>query len=197
MESCTANRLLTGMKGLKGLSVKDVTAEQAWTALMTADKEKEVEDIREVRSSHSRHITNLLTNSQAIISYAITAPDLTFQDLETAFRADGMNTYFIAKQQEVSDTHTIINLQGKIDQTFAVSIQFTARPRRAKFAEGWPESPEENMTRLAEAGFVMDRLVEKCRNCNQLGHKKKDCPEEPDEKPKLVITCANCSEEGE
>ena len=77
-----------------------------------------------------------------------------------------MNTHLIAKQQEVSDTHTIVNLQGKIDQKFVVSIQFTDKPRRAKFAEGWPSTPEENISRLAQSGFVMDRLVQKCSNCN-------------------------------
>lgn len=76
-----------------------------------------------------------------------------------------MNTYLIAKKQEVSDTHTIVNLQGKIDQAYALSIQLSAKPRRVKFAEGWPESAEENMVRLAEAGFIMDRMVPKCGNC--------------------------------
>lgn len=53
-----------------------------------------------------------------------------------------MKTYLIAKKQEVSETHTIVNLQGKVDQTYVVSFQFSAQPRRAKFAEGWPSSPE-------------------------------------------------------
>ena len=77
-----------------------------------------------------------------------------------------MKTFLIAKQQEVSDTHTIVNLQGKIDQKYVVSFQFSAKPRRAKFAEGWPATPEENMTRLAEAGLPLDRMVPKCSNCN-------------------------------
>lgn len=94
------------------------------------------------------------------------------------------------------DTHTIVNLQGKIDQQYAVSIQFGPKPRRAKFAEGWPSSLEENNDRLAEAGFIMDRMVQKCSNCGALGHGSKSCPEEKEEKPKQVITCANCSEEG-
>lgn len=77
-----------------------------------------------------------------------------------------MNTYLIAKQQDVAKTHTIVNLQGQIDQTYALSIQFSAKPRRAKFAEGWPESAEDNMSRLVEAGFIMDRMTELCSNCN-------------------------------
>lgn len=76
-----------------------------------------------------------------------------------------MNTFLIAKKQDIAKTHTIVNLQGQIDQTYALSIQLAAKPRRAKFAEGWPESPEENMTRLTEAGFIMDRMIEVCNNC--------------------------------
>ena len=84
------------------------------------------------------------------------------------FRESGMNTYLIAKEQAVSDTHTIVNLQGKIDMKYAVSIQFSEKPRRAAFAEGWPKSKEENTTRLAEAGFILDRMVQKCSNCGGL-----------------------------
>jgi len=78
-----------------------------------------------------------------------------------------MNTHLIAKQQEVADTHTIVNLQGRIDQEYVVSIQFSSKPRRVKFAEGWPETPEENMLRLAKCGFPMDRMVPKCANCGR------------------------------
>lgn len=77
-----------------------------------------------------------------------------------------MRTHLIAKEQEISDTHTIVNLQGKTDQKYIVSIQFGAKPRRAAFAEGWPKTPEENIARLAEAGFPLDGLQSKCTNCN-------------------------------
>lgn len=131
-----------------------------------------------------------------------------------------MNTYLIAKEQQISDTHTIVNLQGKIDQKYAVSIQFSDKPRRAAFAEGWPKSKEENMTRLAEAGFVLDRMVLKCSNCGgmysvppanpissssslfmlmccpELGHGSKKCPQEKQQPEKVVISCAVCNEEG-
>lgn len=132
---------------------------------------------------------------KALLIYARAYPELTFEEVEKTFREDGMNTYLVAKKQEVSDTHTIVNLQGQIDQQYAVSIQFSPKPRRAKFAEGWPESPEDNFTRLAEAGFIMDRMVPKCSNCSQMGHNMRACPEEKQEKEKLVITCANCNGE--
>ena len=107
-----------------------------------------------------------------------------------------MNTFLIAKQQEVADTHTIVNLQGKGDQKYAVSIQFGSKPRRPKFSEGWPSSPQENLERLTESGFILARMVPKCDNCGQMGHTRRKCPEEQVEKEKVVITCVNCNEEG-
>ena len=133
---------------------------------------------------------------QAIYSYAQAFPALTFEELENTFRDAGMNTYLIAKEQPISDMHTIVNLQGKQDLKFVVSFQWSDKPRRAKFAEGWPESKEDNLTRLAEAGFVMDGLKMKCSNCNEIGHLSKSCEQEKNEASKVAITCANCNEEG-
>lgn len=93
-------------------------------------------------------------------------PEVTFEELENVFRESEMNTHLIAKEQEVSDTHTIVNLAGKQDQKFVVSIQFSEKPRRAAFAAGWPPSKEENLVRLSQAGWPMDRMVPKCVNCN-------------------------------
>ena len=56
---------------------------------------------------------------------------MTFEELEGVFRDADMNTYLIAKQQEVSDTHTIVNLQGKIDKQYVVSFQ--VRVKRCLF----------------------------------------------------------------
>ncbi|KAK3707830.1 hypothetical protein LTR37_011832 [Vermiconidia calcicola] len=168
---CAANRLTVG---LQELSVED-----AWKMLEDADKDREVDSIK-----------------KAILAYAKAYPDVTFEELEGVFREAPMQTYLIAKEQQVSDTHTIVNLQGKADQKYVVSIQFGAKPRRAKFAEGWPSSPEENLTRLVEAGWPMDRMVPKCDNCGQLGHIMKSCPEEKREKEQVVMSCGNCNEPG-
>ena len=101
------------------------------------------------------------------MNYAKVYDKLTFEELEGAFRDTNMNPHLIAMQKEVLDTQTIVNLQGETDQKFAISIQFCAKPRRAKFAEMWPTSPEENITRLPESGFIMDAMVDKCLNCGR------------------------------
>ncbi|KAK3678971.1 hypothetical protein LTR78_001424 [Recurvomyces mirabilis] len=161
------------------MGIKEVTAEEAWSMLESADKEKDISDIK-----------------HAMLTYAKAYPDVTFEELEQVFRDAEMNTYLIAKQQEVASTMTIVNLQGAKDQEFTVSTQFTNKPRRAAFAEGWPSTPEENMERLGKAGIPMDRHEQKCSNCNELGHGSKSCPEEKQENNKIVVTCANCSEDG-
>ena len=102
-----------------------------------------------------------------MLTYARAYPDITFEELEQVFREAEMHTHLIAKAQEVADTRTIVNLQGAIDQKYVVSIQFSGKTRRAKFAEDWPSSPEENVARLAEAGIPMDRMTQKCSNCDR------------------------------
>jgi hypothetical protein len=135
---------------LKDMRIEDLSAEEAWKKLEEADKERDVDDIK-----------------KAILTYAKAFPEVTWKELEQTFREADMNTHLIAKKQEVSDTHTIVNLQGKHDQEFVVSIQFSATPRRAKFSEGWPSNPEENTARLESAGIPMDRMVPKCSNCSR------------------------------
>lgn len=66
----------------------------------------------------------------------------------------------------MSATHTIVNLQGVPDMKYVVSFQRTPKPRRPMFAKGWPDSSEENIERLKEAGYIMDRMIPKCNNCN-------------------------------
>jgi hypothetical protein len=158
---CNINRVTMG--------IDQLTVEEAWSSLENADKEKDVDDIKKV--CRIPRLMCTLANPpllhKAIVAYAKAFPELTFPELESGFRDASMNTYLIAKEQQVSDTHIIVNLQGKGDQTYVVSIQFSNKPRRAKFAEGWPNTPEDNMVRLAEAGFPMDRMVPKCDNCGR------------------------------
>lgn len=134
---------------------------------------------------------------KAILIYARAFPAVTWTELEAVFRESKMNTFLIAKQQEISEAYIIVNLQGEKGQEYTVSFQFSPRPRRAKFAEGWPSSAEENVERLSKAGLPIDSMVPKCSNCSQYGHLSKSCPEEKvervkEEGPKCVI----CNGEG-
>jgi hypothetical protein len=39
---------------------------------------------------------------------------------------------------------------------------------------------EENMERLADAGFLVEDLIPVCFNCNTKGHGKSECPDAPE-----------------
>ncbi|KAK3657840.1 hypothetical protein LTR56_002219 [Elasticomyces elasticus] len=171
---CDANKLTVL---IAGLDIKDMPAEDAWKMLEAADTDKDVDDIK-----------------TALLTYAKAYPSLLFEELEQVFRDAEMNTHLIAKQQEVGKTHTIVNLQGKEDQEYVVSIQFSAKPRRAAFADGYPSSQEENLTRLAKAGFPVNNFQQVCKNCDEVGHTSKRCEQEPREVEKPKIVCQLCNE---
>jgi hypothetical protein len=153
---------------LAQISTLEISQDDAWIQLEQADKQKDVEEIKKawLSSTDSPFMFVADNIAKAVLAYASTFPELRFEELEETFRKAHMNTYLVAKEQQVSDTHTIVNLQGATGQKYVLSFQFSSRPRRAKFAEGWPSTPEENMSRLAEAGFVMDSLIPKCSNCD-------------------------------
>lgn len=71
-----------------------------------------------------------------------------------------------SQEREIPLTYTIVNLQGKQGCKYSVGIYWSPKPKRKKLAEGWPESVEENLERLADAGDSMDSFATLCRNCN-------------------------------
>ena len=63
--------------------------------------------------------------------------------------------------------------------------------------ERWPQDVEDNFKRLADAGLPMDRGIDKCHNCDQLGHTTRNCKEEKRMlEGRAVVSCALCGEEG-
>ncbi|KAJ9624797.1 hypothetical protein H2203_004747 [Taxawa tesnikishii (nom. ined.)] len=171
---CTANRVVFGA------DVETMDAEKAYEMMVQADEEKDVDAFK-----------------KAFMSYAKALPEVTLADLEQGFRDNNFNTYLIAKEQEIFGTHTIVDLKGQTGRQYVVSFQHTDKPRRPKFAAGWPSSPEENMTRLQNAGFIMDSLKQKCNNCGEVGHGSRSCPQEKIERgDRATITCSNCKEPG-
>ncbi|TIA05021.1 hypothetical protein D6C82_00431 [Aureobasidium pullulans] len=157
-----------------------VDADQAWDNLVDADATGDVDDF-----------------IQAFWAYCKLAPELTLVQLEECFRETDFKYYLIAKEQTVpSKVHTNVDLQGNGDKTFQISFQKTPKPRRAILSEGWPKSPEENLERLQDAGFSMDNMKPYCRNCEEVGHSMKSCPQEPQMVEKPKVACSNCDQEG-
>lgn len=58
-----------------------------------------------------------------------------------------------------------MNLQGKLNCKYVVGFYFSDKPQRSSLKERWPESAEENLKRLEEGGYPLDRGVPKCGNC--------------------------------
>ena len=144
-----------------------MSAEDAWEALQKADEERSLEDFREVRAcKRFPRIQDTDFSDQAFNVYAKAAPDATYDELETAFRLNGFNTYLIATENELPKTHTYVNLQGELDKTYKVGFHLSPNPKRKTAKQGWPESPEQNIERLKDAGLPMERGIPKCMRCD-------------------------------
>lgn len=91
---------------------------------------------------------------------------MTYPELEKRFRSENIAVNCIAQEMELPKSMSLVNLQGKAGQEFVVGYFFSAKPKRAIFATGWPSSPEENIERLGNAGVPMENFIPLCRNCD-------------------------------
>lgn len=160
--------------------IADIPAEYAWNELVAASAEGDLDDMKE-----------------AIAKYIKATPDVTYVDLEKAFRIQGLQIYIIALEKELQPTYTNMDLQGNLDKKYSVSFRKSPKHARPKEKDLWPASPEENLERLLDAGEPVDRGIPKCSNCEQLGHMSKSCPEEKQENAdRPMVKCFNCDEVG-
>ena len=66
----------------------------------------------------------------------------------------------------MTNTYTLMNLNGKLDCKYHVGFFFGDKPPRGSLRRGWPSSPEENKMRLKDAGVPVERGIPKCSNCD-------------------------------
>ncbi|KAL8833138.1 MAG: hypothetical protein Q9170_004470 [Blastenia crenularia] len=177
---CTKNKVFDYDK------VDDLPVEEAWANVLTTAKEavqsRDLDDFRD-----------------AIKVYHKACKDVSYEEIERAFRTNEIGIYLIATEPrdgEVLDTHTLVNLSGKRDCKYKMGYFFKKTPRTEKMAEGWPSSEEENLERLKDAGIPYERGIPKCLRCKEMGHTSKDCKEEPVAREESVLKCFNCDEEG-
>lgn len=116
------------------------------------------------------------------------------------------------QEKEVGDCMSLIDLQGKLGCQYVVGFYYSPKAQRQHLRERWPESVEDNLERLADAGFPYDRQIPKCANCNrkqrlllyrsfetdanstEMGHTARGCKEErmsSYERPE--VKCFNCN----
>lgn len=130
---------------------------------------------------------------EALRKYAKATPDINYVVLEGAFRSQGFSVYLIGLEKELAPTYTNMDLQGNLGKKYSISFRFSDKHQRPKEKDFWPASPEENLARLVDAGEPIDCGKPKCSNCNELGHTKKNCPEEVTENAdKAQVKCFNC-----
>ncbi|KAJ5898953.1 Zinc knuckle CX2CX4HX4C [Penicillium taxi] len=163
--------------------VEDMNPEVAWAMMKAASapgKDRDIDDFRKAFGSFSK-----------------ANPDITYLEIEMLFRAERFPVYLIAMQKEHEPVITLIDLQGNIDRKYMVGFHFSADAPKKSMRERWPESPEENMERLANCGLPFDRRAMKCHKCEGVGHIAKNCTEEVvSTHERVEIKCFNCSEVG-
>ena len=127
----------------------ELSDEEAWNRLVSASKEKDLDAFRLSLRAYARALNE----------------GFNLAEIEGCLRQDKLPIYLIAKQQEIAKNMTIVDLIGNPDQMFVLTIQLSEKPRRARMAQGWPETPDENLRRLTKAGFIQDKGVPLCSNC--------------------------------
>lgn len=66
----------------------------------------------------------------------------------------------------MTETYTLMNLQGRLGCKFQVGYFFSPDPQRASQKEAWPANVQDNLERLKDAGVPVDKGVPLCNNCN-------------------------------
>ena len=89
-----------------------------------------------------------------------------YLQMEKSFRDHNMPIWIIALEKELSSTYSNMDLTGALGKKYTANLRFSPQPLRPKEKDGWPESQEENLARLADCGRPVDRGIMKCRNCD-------------------------------
>ncbi|KAF1836529.1 hypothetical protein BDW02DRAFT_225408 [Decorospora gaudefroyi] len=162
--------------------IPEMSSTDAWSALIDAAKDKDLDAFRVCLRAYAR----------------ATMEEFSLPAVEEALREENLGIYLIAMEQETAPNMTIIDLIGYPHRKHVLSVQLSAKPRRAKMAQGWPESPEQNIERLASAGYVKDCGVPLCGNCGELGHVRKHCKQDQVEQTKVQpeVVCVYCQGAG-
>ncbi|KAI1380817.1 hypothetical protein F4677DRAFT_199321 [Hypoxylon crocopeplum] len=134
---------------------------------------------------------------EGIQEYVKVEPSTTYLNLEDAFRSQSIKLHLIAVENPMLlDTHTHMDLQGNLDKKYRVQFRKSDKPQRPREYPYWPKSAEENFERLEDAGEPVNRGLSKCTNCGELGHISKHCSQDKMEKERVVVMCFNCDQPG-
>lgn len=109
----------------------------------------------------------------AVEKYSKACPEMTYLQLQEGILDSGLSLFLIAKERPLLPTYTNMDLQGNLNKKYSISYRFSDKPQRPIEAEGWPETREDLLSRLNDAGIVVDSPVPYCTKCGEMGHVRK------------------------
>ncbi|KAI9167676.1 hexamer-binding HEXBP [Paramyrothecium foliicola] len=158
----------------------DISADEAWAKIKVAVSERDVDDAKEAVQEYVKALEG--------------AP--TYREIQENLIRDTVELWFIATERPLLGIFTNMDLQGNLRKKYTISYRFSENPSKPREKDGWPQNREELLERLDDAGEVVDSLLPKCLNCDEIGHTSKQCPNERVERAKNNTTCYNCGAEG-
>jgi Zinc knuckle len=171
----------TNARAIDWIGVDDVAPEEAWKDLTKAIYERDTDDCR-----------------IAIKKYIKKFPEMTYVQLQAALYEQNMKLFLIPLEKKLAGTLTNMDLQGNLGKKYTISYRFEEKASRPREAEGWPQGMKEILERLTDAGEPVSNGLSRCTNCGEFGsHISKNCPQEKAERTdRAIIQCINCEELG-
>lgn len=119
----------------------------------------------------------------------------TYKAIQQGLITENIDLWFIGLEKPLSGAFTNMDLQGHVGKTYTVNVRFSKKPSRGRERDNWPETVEEILKRLEDAGDAVESMKQRCYNCDEYGHTSNSCPEEKCERGDRKENCTNCSGE--
>lgn len=129
--------------------IKERDLEEAWDLMKQANDDDDFDEFK-----------------MHMLEYIKASPNLTLDELESAFRTQEFRYYLYALTMDVTYDKCLVGIHGQKDAKYLWSLNKSARPRRSKaIAHRLAATPEENLERLKYAGTLEDEVGPFCHQC--------------------------------